>query len=44
LPGDRERCMAAGADGFISKPLNTHALSAAIDGLLQPLANDGGES
>jgi len=44
LPGHRERCLAAGADGFISKPLNTRALSAAIDVLLQPQPNNGGES
>jgi signal transduction histidine kinase/ActR/RegA family two-component response regulator len=41
LPGDRERCLAAGADDFIGKPISTRALSNAIAGLLQPQAMGG---
>jgi PAS domain S-box-containing protein len=31
MTGDRERCMAAGMDGYISKPLNSKDLFAVID-------------
>jgi two-component system, sensor histidine kinase and response regulator len=29
--GDRERCLAAGMDGYLSKPLNPHLLFAAVE-------------
>ena len=35
LPGDRERCLAAGADDFIGKPISIKDLTNAIQGLLQ---------
>ena len=38
LKGDRERCVAAGMDGYISKPIRTSELFSAIEGLL---ANKG---
>jgi signal transduction histidine kinase/ligand-binding sensor domain-containing protein/DNA-binding response OmpR family regulator len=32
LVGDQERCLAAGMDGYISKPIRTHQLFAVIEG------------
>ena len=34
MKGDRERCLAAGMDAYVSKPLRPQELFAAIDGLL----------
>jgi len=31
LKGDRERCLEAGMDGYVSKPIQTPELFAAID-------------
>ena len=36
LPGDRERCLAAGANDFLGKPISIRDLNNAIAGLLQP--------
>ena len=39
LPGDRERCLVAGADDFIGKPISTKDLTHAIRGLLRAEAS-----
>ena len=36
MKGDRERCLAAGMDGYISKPFHARELAAAIDTLVPP--------
>jgi CheY-like chemotaxis protein len=38
LKGDRERCLAAGMDGYISKPIRAEELDAVIASLYQPRA------
>jgi hypothetical protein len=35
LTGDQERCLAAGLDGYVSKPIRTKELFAAIEGFLE---------
>jgi len=35
LKGDRERCLAAGMDGYVSKPIRTVELFAAIENVMQ---------
>ncbi|MFA7242087.1 MAG: response regulator [Sulfuricellaceae bacterium] len=40
MPEDRQRCLAAGMDGYVSKPINSDALFAAIAGIsIMPAAN-----
>jgi CheY-like chemotaxis protein len=34
MKGDRERCLASGMDGYVSKPLQAEALYAAVEGTL----------
>jgi CheY-like chemotaxis protein len=36
MKGDKERALAAGCDGYLSKPLDTRALPAIIAGYLEP--------
>jgi two-component system, sensor histidine kinase and response regulator len=40
LKGDRERCLAAGMDGYVSKPIRTIELFAAIESVLQESAKN----
>jgi DNA-binding response OmpR family regulator len=47
MKGDQERCLAAGMDDYISKPINAKTLSAAISRVLTgvpPLDFPSGES
>ena len=41
MSGDRERCLAAGMDGYVAKPLRSNELFAAIDALLGPAGSPG---
>ena len=34
MKGDRERCLAAGMDAYVSKPLRPHELFEVLDGLV----------
>jgi CheY-like chemotaxis protein len=36
MVGDRERCLAAGADGYLGKPMNLAQLTQALNQLLPP--------
>lgn len=36
MPGDRDRCLAAGADGYLSKPLDLDRLIKTVRSLLEP--------
>jgi CheY-like chemotaxis protein len=41
LQGDLERCLAAGMDGYIPKPVRAGELFAAVEGLLGVAAEQG---
>ena len=42
MPGDRERCLAAGADSYLTKPLRMKQLAAEIDRVLRNRTRPGG--
>jgi DNA-binding response OmpR family regulator len=41
LKGDKERCLAAGMDGYVSKPIRTIELFAAIESVMQDRSAPG---
>ena len=40
MKGDEERCLDAGMDGYLSKPINGHEMIALVEGLVAGLAAD----
>jgi len=44
MPGDMEKCMAAGCNGYIAKPFTHRELGAAIESLLQQQVDEKSES
>jgi CheY-like chemotaxis protein len=42
MPGDRERCVAAGMDAYLTKPIDVHELVQMVEGCCrQPVASEG---
>jgi len=39
MKGDRDRCLAAGMDGYLAKPLNAQELSGLLEGIVQTRAD-----
>jgi signal transduction histidine kinase/DNA-binding response OmpR family regulator len=43
MKGDRERCLAAGMDGYVAKPIRAKALLEAINGVLADVSGQAGQ-
>jgi two-component system cell cycle response regulator DivK len=43
MPGDRERLLGIGFQGYLSKPIDTRTFGAAIEAFLRPAAEVGGK-
>ena len=41
MKGDKERCLEAGMDGYLSKPVNVRELDRTIDNVLRSLQPKG---
>jgi HPt (histidine-containing phosphotransfer) domain-containing protein len=44
MKGDRERCLAAGMDGYVAKPLDPEELFLALEGVASPSASVAAEA
>ncbi|MEO7424019.1 MAG: response regulator [Fibrobacteria bacterium] len=42
MAGDREKCLAAGAEGYIEKPIDPESFASEIERFLRPPAQDSG--
>jgi PAS domain S-box-containing protein len=42
VPGKREKLLAAGADAFLTKPIDVRAFLASVDQFLKPITGEGG--
>jgi two-component system, sensor histidine kinase and response regulator len=42
LKGDEERCLAAGMDAYVSKPIRTNELFATIESVMAEMKNQDG--
>lgn len=40
MAGDREKCLAAGAEGYIEKPINPESFAAEVERFLRPAERD----
>jgi CheY-like chemotaxis protein len=44
MQGDEERCLAAGMDGYLTKPIRAHELYDLLDSMFRPEGKNAGRS